>query len=1825
LALAILLVSAALLVAALPVAGAQPAGDASSLLAEAGAAAQAGDVARALGLVDRAIQADPANAQSWLYKGMLLRTSGKPADAVEPLRKAVALNARYAAAWRELALACEAAGDAAGAQAALAKVVELDPADAQAKARLDALGQAAAQRAEVADPEAALRDFKAFGDSPAIDYAEKAWEAVVGRIVEMENQDKSKEKTITGTWQPHLKEMVEVLHPKAVVAAREAAGVRPRTPRVAALARTYAAAWAELERALVGMVAAIRAGDGDRFGKAIDVMKTAAARRREMLAALKTLSNQVNEEVARLGPAAPPDLAKVTSPAPAAPAHPVDIDVEAYSGALAISQPDIVFEGCPLPLGVVRHFRSTAMLSGPLGPGWSHDYDVRVAAGEADGLMLLFEPGGSVTEFRRAADGTFAAPRLGATLAPADGGHVLSRCTGQKQRFDADGRLVRIEEPGGLAVDLEYRGGLLRQAKGPFGQWVALHYGDGGVLVGASSSAGDKVGYVYDDDGRLTQVVSAGAPAGRFTYGREGGLATATFAAGRTWTVETEASGRVTSLTDSYGYRTRYSYASSPEFVEFATIAPNDARTTQRHFRDGSREVVIAADGATTVTQIDPATGLPAARTDAAGRVTAYTWDAAGRLAEVRDPAGRITRLAYHGNTPLPARVESADGNVVEMAYDARLNLTRTADTQRGTQTLAYDDAGRLVSLKDFDGAETVYTYGDGWLPKTVTTGGRTVTLEHDASGRPVAYTAAGGERQALADLRTKGAEAAKALLPRHDFARAGQEVASADGLMRYAFDAVGNLTLLVTPTGSRREFRYDAAGRLTQIVQDGRPALALAYDAVGNVTRRTLADGRQVLAAYDALDRPVELTYPDGSKTTLAYDAAGRVTEAHVGAVTVLAEYDARGRRTATRLGGMDAAVTCAYAEDGLSRTVRMPGGEVRYTYDGAGRLASVASEPLGEVVFTYDAAGRLAQRRYPNGVVETWSREAPRTTRQEVRREGEVLRASVTVRDEKGLTVKRTVDGKDESFAYDANGQLVQADTAAGRFRYAYDVWGNRTSEQADDEAIECAAMPDGRLAKRGRTTYEWDACGNLKLRRGPEGETAFAFDAENRLASATAPDGTAVTYAYDSGGLPVVRTVAGRTVYTLYDGLNPVADVEADGGNTRVVARFLYAPGVDEALGMVIAAAGEGAAAGPRVVFFHRDERNDVVLATDAQGRPVARYAYGPFGRRVRTAGEWDAPVGFGSHRHDAALGLVAMRARFYDPEAGRFLSPDPVRAGPEDGLAAHPYLYVRNSPMDFTDPLGLWGLPQWMRERAAIGAGNQETLAKDTAKDLAMNQVTGVIESQKILRVVPAEKLPFGVSKATLDASKNAVGVKVVAVPKPGAAQLADRIGAGWEVFKLTKEISDAYTGEDSVNEAQNKIVAATVGAELSIGIGAVAKVAGAATGPAGVAVAIVGGAVANEVKTAIVEGLDAWDAKIAAQKAEEDWQKNDLRLARDKMTQIREAVQRGDMERARQLNRGLNDFATSREGKVDGMSDVAMATLDLQSTIQRADQAARAARQQAERDAYEAQVRAAEAKVAEEQARQQAAAAEKEAMQQAAKQAAAQQAAAQQMPGAQQPPVQPPPQTAQGGLGVSLIGPAKPVQPGQKVQMTIRVTGGDPPFTVTGATSGQLQSREGTFEVVAPQQPGSYGVAVAATDAAGRTASAKGTVVVGRNAVQGTCRGSLTGSESGGSLTITVAGTAMNGTFSGRYGSTVTFSGTISGTYNPVTGAVSGTMSGRYNDTGKFTDPAMRTGALGGTFTGQQQGTGFAGSWHGTGGYGDSGSWSVSGGTVGPMP
>jgi len=65
---------------------------------------------------------------------------------------------------------------------------------------------------------------------------------------------------------------------------------------------------------------------------------------------------------------------------------------------------------------------------------------------------------------------------------------------------------------------------------------------------------------------------------------------------------------------------------------------------------------------------------------------------------------------------------------------------------------------------------------------------------------------------------------------------------------------------------------------------------------------------------------------------------------------------------------------------------------------------------------------------------------------------------------------------------------------------------------------------------------------------------------------------------------------------------------------------------------------------------------------------------------------------SPSYYRGEQYDSDLGLYYLRARYYNPATGRFLSRDPLDGNRKEPASPHKYLYANGDPVDLIDPSG-----------------------------------------------------------------------------------------------------------------------------------------------------------------------------------------------------------------------------------------------------------------------------------------------------------------------------------------------------------------------------------------------------------------------------------------------------------------------------------------------------------------------------------------------------
>ncbi|MEW6155033.1 MAG: RHS repeat-associated core domain-containing protein, partial [Actinomycetota bacterium] len=157
----------------------------------------------------------------------------------------------------------------------------------------------------------------------------------------------------------------------------------------------------------------------------------------------------------------------------------------------------------------------------------------------------------------------------------------------------------------------------------------------------------------------------------------------------------------------------------------------------------------------------------------------------------------------------------------------------------------------------------------------------------------------------------------------------------------------------------------------------------------------------------------------------------------------------------------------------------------------------------------------------------------------------------------------------------------------------------------------------------------------------------------------------------------GLRTSKTVAGQTKPFSWDESGPVPLVLSDGE-----LRFVYGPGGRPLYQL-------DAADVP--TYLHQDQVGSTRQLTSATGEVVATFTYGPYGELSSATGTATTPLRFAGEYTDTETGFVYLRARYYDPATGQFISRDPLTA-----LTGEPYLYAAGNPINAIDPLGLLSL-------------------------------------------------------------------------------------------------------------------------------------------------------------------------------------------------------------------------------------------------------------------------------------------------------------------------------------------------------------------------------------------------------------------------------------------------------------------------------------------------------------------------------------------------
>ncbi|SDO24698.1 RHS repeat-associated core domain-containing protein [Pseudomonas extremorientalis] len=869
------------------------------------------------------------------------------------------------------------------------------------------------------------------------------------------------------------------------------------------------------------------------------------------------------------------------------------------------------------------------------------------------------------------------------------------------------GRVERVDNGVGRSLWLRYASGRI----------VAVDYQihrvvDDGPFVWVTEQT--VVSYAYDDLGRLVSATNAVGESEVYRYDEQHVILERGLAGGASFFWEWERPGKAARCVRHWAsfsqMDTRYAWDDNGQVTVFNA--------------DGSQEVYVHDQRARLVQRVDPDgaehfnsyddRGRLTVEQDPLGAITAYQYDEAGRLVAVfpgddepttyehdngfvrvvrrgqavwkyerndqgdvtrkTDPDGHVTDYTYNKYGQLIG-VWYPDHSCQRLVWNERGQLLEEQLPNGGIKRYRYDDLGRQIAREDEHGALTQYQWNDvGRLVQVVLPSGDTrkytynaygkITAERDEQGHVTRYEYADGLHLISRRINADGTQ------------------------VKYRYD---NARLLLTEieneVGETYRLQYHNNGLIQQEIGFDGQRTAYVYDLNGNLQEKTEHgdDGSQLVTRYqrDHAGRLIRKTLPDGNTVDYTYDRQGNLLGVEDGHWSLAYEYDSQNRLTAEHQGW----------------------GTLRYGYDACGHLQNLRLPDNNRLTFNHDKGGHLATVEL-NGAVLT--SHLFKAGREQQRQQGQLF--SHYQHDHQGRLFNQSINDAEgpvyrRHYDYDKTGNLTRLlDTRKGEHRYHYDPLNRLTRAdhtQADQERfghdpagnllMHNRPGPDivagNRLMIQGDHHYDYDAFGNLIRERRGKGHalvTEYRYDCQHRLIGIKKPNGQTASYRYDPFGRRISKTVDDVTTEFFWQGDKLIAEHHSDRHRS-----YLYEPDSFRPLALL-----EGF--GPKetkAYHYQLDHLGTPQELTAPDGEIVWSAHYRAYGEITRLdIGKVDNPLRFQGQYFDQESGLHYNRHRYYNPDVGRYLTPDLVKLA--GGINA--YQYVPN-PTGWVDPLGLSACP------------------------------------------------------------------------------------------------------------------------------------------------------------------------------------------------------------------------------------------------------------------------------------------------------------------------------------------------------------------------------------------------------------------------------------------------------------------------------------------------------------------------------------------------
>ncbi|MFU1796223.1 RHS repeat-associated core domain-containing protein [Paenibacillus azoreducens] len=702
-----------------------------------------------------------------------------------------------------------------------------------------------------------------------------------------------------------------------------------------------------------------------------------------------------------------------------------------------------------------------------------------------------------------------------------------------------------------------------------------------------------------------------------------------------------------------------------------------------------------------------------------------------------------------------PNNMDSENKYVVTTRVDSKRKITRISDNSASHDNVTrsfYDGFGNLILQGQYDGYTNKdlvmqqYHYDVMKRPKyVVDTYGNTSTVSYDGWGRPfeaidplgnlyktdydiinrknTSYLVAATD---IASFRSNPANTLKKNVLESYLDVWGREInrkaypnwpSTAPTVEEnFEYDYLGNVVGYTDPNRSRTSYTYDKLNRLTSVTDPLNQTTSYLYDSLGNLKSTVQTDGSTTWTTSKEYDETGFLKVSadaSNSKDNFARNPLGQIAvrkDANNNSINY--SYDEIGRTLIKNVNNTMLKNEYQFSSFGpVVQREYSSGSNIKnvvYGYDMLGNQKykrDVYENADYETQHQYDYQSKLLNVTDPFNVVTQYKYDKTRLNRVQMNGASTINNA-----DNANTKYEYEADGKLKSITYPtlANGAIIKSE-------YTYDSIG-RLLKVVNKKNTEILSQYQ----------YTYDNNGNITTVTDGTGATSYAYDKLNRLTQVTRPSGQTINYTYDARGNRSTFTSSGlsqsysdiTSTYNVWDQLesttkdgltteyvyemqglrlskttdtsttryayNNSGEVIAElNGTNQAIANYIWGP--DRLL------AKKEAATGKNYLYLYNGH-GDVVQIIDPTGQVVNKYQYDEWGNILSEQEQIQNSFKYAGEILDEETGYYYLRARYYDPADGRFISKDTHEGQINNPLSLNLYTYVNNNPLINIDPSG-----------------------------------------------------------------------------------------------------------------------------------------------------------------------------------------------------------------------------------------------------------------------------------------------------------------------------------------------------------------------------------------------------------------------------------------------------------------------------------------------------------------------------------------------------